>query len=180
MTDELEWRPIPSIPGYWAGSGGQIKSSKDRVLKPYVIKGNTPYLAMKVMVIDRRQTKLVSRMVCEAFHGEPPSRKHEAAHQNGKSLDNVPTNLKWATSKENIADKKFHGTYLAGERRPNSKLTEKAVLHIRERHSREMVERRLGGKKNIRRGTIQELSQQFGVAPRIIQYVIKRDRWQTV
>ena len=41
-----------------------------------------------------------------------------------------PLHLRWATRKENNADRKRDGTHLAGERHPNSKLTEPEALKI--------------------------------------------------
>ncbi len=47
------------------------------------------------------------RVMCILAHGEPPSPKHQAAHScgNGRNGCVNPAHLRWATPKENIADK---------------------------------------------------------------------------
>jgi hypothetical protein len=77
----------------------------------------------------------VNRLVCRAFHGEPPSPKHEAAHNDGNPSNNRRENLRWATHTENCADKKIHGTENPprGEKQGRSKLSSEDVKTIRQR-----------------------------------------------
>lgn len=59
----------------------------------------------KVVVLKtggRYKTIGVHRLVCDAFHGAPPSPKHQPDHINGDRSDNRPINLEWVTPKENI------------------------------------------------------------------------------
>ena len=72
----------------------------------------------------------IHRLVCKKFHGEPPSPKHEAAHNCGKSLCCNYRHIRWATTLENEQDKVIHGTLQQGEKISNVKLTEKDVLEI--------------------------------------------------
>lgn len=55
-------------------------------------------------------TKVVSRLVCERAHGQPPTPKYEAAHSCGNGhLGCVnPQHLRWATSKENKLEGAIH------------------------------------------------------------------------
>lgn len=73
------------------------------------------------------------RVVCEAAHGPMPADKREAAHGCGNSSCINKRHLRWATHKENDADKIIHGTTNKGERHGNSKLTDFDVLAIRKR-----------------------------------------------
>lgn len=54
----------------------------------------------------------VSRFVCELAHGAPSSEDLVAAHSCGKGHEGCvnPKHLRWATQKENMADKIIHGT----------------------------------------------------------------------
>lgn len=52
------------------------------------------------------------RVMCILEHGEPPSERHQAAHSCGNGSGGCinPDHLRWATPKENIADKfNLHG-----------------------------------------------------------------------
>lgn len=79
------------------------------------------------------RTMLASRAVCMEAHGEPPSKRHEAAHSCGNGhLGCVnPYHLRWATRKENEADKLAHGTRLHGEMMPNHVLSDTDCEKIR-------------------------------------------------
>jgi hypothetical protein len=70
-------------------------------------------------------------VVCETFHGPKPSPNHEVAHANGNPHDNRPANLRWATSAENEADKRAHGTRLCGEANVFAVLNAETVSAIR-------------------------------------------------
>ena len=55
----------------------------------------------------------------------------EAAHDDGSKTNNCPTNLRWATRKENNDDRIKHGTTTRGERNAAAKLTAAQVVAIR-------------------------------------------------
>ncbi len=75
-----------------------------------------------------------ARIMCELAHGAPPTPKHEAAHSCGKAHEGCVNqkHLRWATSKENTADKFLHGTVPCGSALPQAKLTEGDVRAIRQ------------------------------------------------
>ena len=75
----------------------------------------------------------VSRFMCEQKNGFPPTAKHETAHNCGNGhLGCVnPNHLRWATRKENQADRIIHGTGQNGEHNHQAKLTADQVLEIR-------------------------------------------------
>lgn len=97
---------------------------------------------------------MVHRLVCEAFHGPQPTKYHEVAHWDGDRLNNAPSNVRWATHKENEADKIRHGKvasgdrngrrlhperYPRGERHPMSKLTDVQVSVARQVLAADMI-----------------------------------------
>jgi len=57
------------------------------------------------------QYRIVSRLACMEAHGEPPTPEHHAAHSCGRGKEGCvnPHHMRWATPKENEADKLIHG-----------------------------------------------------------------------
>jgi hypothetical protein len=131
-----EWRPVPSYPWLEASSDGRVR----RVLvgangrKPGEIKGSVSSEGYRVTCTSHNGLRLHNIgfhvLVCEAFRGRRPSPDHEAAHDDGIRLNNVESNLRWATPKENAADRKRHGTQKRC-RAPGVKLTSDDVVLIR-------------------------------------------------
>lgn len=80
---------------------------------------------------NRRQ--LVSRIVCEAAHGAPPTPDHQAAHECGRGTDScvAKRHIFWKTRLGNKADELVHGTRNRGERQGHAKLTSANVREIR-------------------------------------------------
>jgi hypothetical protein len=105
------------------------------------------------------------RAVCEINHGPPPSPKHEAAHSCGNKACVNPAHLRWATPKENAADKAFHGTAPIGEANGCAKLTTQQVAQIR----------------NLKGTATQTaIAQRFGVSRRAIGMIFSNQTWKAV
>lgn len=77
------------------------------------------------------KTRMPHRVICEAINGPSPTGRNNAAHSCGNSSCCNPRHLRWATAKENTADKYRHGTMCCGEDSPSAKLTADKVLAIR-------------------------------------------------
>ena len=110
--------------------------------------------------------QLVSRIVCERVYGPPPAPKLDAAHSCGRGQFGCvnPRHLRWATRKENIHDKKLHGTFYnvgRGERHKSAKLTEEEVRFIRSSKS-----------------SCKELSHEFAISQWHIQCIKTRRSWR--
>ena len=78
----------------------------------------------------KRVMRHVHRLVLEN-HGGPRPEGMECAHNNGKRDDNRLSNLRWATQKDNIADKKRHGTWQRGQKIGNARYTDKQVRALK-------------------------------------------------
>lgn len=102
------------------------------------------------------------RQMCILAHGEPPTPEYEAAHSCGNAKCVNPNHLRWATKKENQADRLVHGTDCRGEKCATAKLTEADVREIR----------RLEGSI-----TKKKLSDMFGVHPSTIYLIHERKSW---
>lgn len=104
------------------------------------------------------------RLVCIAFHGQPPFEKAEAAHScNNRACCN-PRHLRWATHAENQLDRRKNGTSPAGEGSGNAKLTNANVIKARRLYTK-------GGY------THKDLAKMFGVSPAAIGLAIQGRTW---
>jgi hypothetical protein len=113
MTDI---KPIPSIPGAYANSLGQIKLPESKAKMPHG--GIRHYKTNWVKGTKRKSQKSakheyygtlyrgknykVHRLICEAFHGPPPFDGAIVLHLDEDATNNRPENLKWGTMKENM------------------------------------------------------------------------------
>ena len=81
-------------------------------------------------VINGKQ-KTASRWMCILAHGKPIGDRNEAAHNCGNPACVNPKHLRWATHKENMADRMLHGTENIGENNGKTRLTADDVRYIR-------------------------------------------------
>lgn len=105
-----EWRQVVGFPSYSISSLGRIRGPRASIMKPFASR----YMQVTLYQSGKRKLAHVHRLVCEAFHGVPPSDAHEVAHADGDAHNNAASNLRWATRVENEADKADHGTSLKG------------------------------------------------------------------
>lgn len=175
MTKELDeldkikisdLRPIPGYDNYFASRYGEIigfdahKSRWTLKTKSIDPKG---YYRVSVCVKNKIYRKQVSRLVCLAFYGIPKPDDLQTRHLNGLKTDDKAVNLSWGTFKDQVADKKAHGTFLRGDIAPWSKLKSAQVLDIRKR----LV--------NGERGC--DLAKVFGVTYQTISDIKRRKKW---
>lgn len=109
--------------------------------------------------------QLASRVMCEIVNGQAPSHEHHAAHSCGKAYDGCihPKHLRWATPKENEADKLLHGTRARGESHGMAKLTEADIPLIR-----------------AACGTLYEIGDRFGIHYSTAGLIRSRKIWKHV
>ncbi|MGE0584101.1 MAG: HNH endonuclease [Flavobacteriaceae bacterium] len=100
--------------------------------------------------------QLAHRVVCEEVHGGAPSQRHQAAHGCGNSSCVNPHHLRWATPKENDADKLRHGTLQFGERHPNARLSDDDVDTIRRLRGR-ISQAEIGRMFGIRQSSVSRI-----------------------
>lgn len=108
----------------------------------------------------KRAPDLVHRLVLLTHVGPPPTPLHEAAHNNGDRADNRLENLRWATRRENHADKQQHGTNLAGERHPGSTITNQ--------QARQIYIRLLGGERQ------RPVARELGIGRSVVVNIARR------
>lgn len=157
MTEE--WHPIPGWPAYEASSLGRIRTNRVHgglVRNPYTGKWGHRWLCMRHD--GRRRSVSVHRLVALAFHGEPPSPAHEAAHNDGDPANNRPENIRWATRAENERDKVAHGRSNRGERQHMARLTRDRVLKIRGLLAGGVSQAEVASRFSVARTTIQSIA----------------------
>lgn len=101
--------------------------------------------------------------ICKKFNGPQSAPDHEVAHSCGNGLCINPRHLRWATPKENAADKILHGKTLDGEKCGTSKLLNSEVLEIR---------------SLFRTITNRELGKRYGVSGTTISFIGNRKTWK--
>jgi hypothetical protein len=184
IIDIEMWRDIPGFDGvYQASTHGRIRRFPRLVptkggafaLKEFaILAGRDPkhvtgrYNDIALVASDGRQVrKGVHWLVCRAFHGPMPTSEHEAAHFDGNRNNNRADNLRWATRKENAADRKRHGNDMEGERHPSVKLTAAAVRDIR-------------ANCRGRYGDLERMAQKHGVTRSLVWNVVNRRTWKHI
>jgi hypothetical protein len=95
----VEWKEIPSLPGYSASTDGQIRNDDaNRILKPrYSTDG---YPRANFFVEGKHTTIFIHRLVAEA-HIPNEENKPFINHKDGIKTNNNVENLEWVTPKEN-------------------------------------------------------------------------------
>lgn len=155
--DKLSGTPYPGNPAYRVSADGRVWGPK-RELKLVARKAGETYFA--VTLTNPRKTMCVHTMVAETFLGPRPD-GCQVAHQNGDSTDNRVENLRYMTCRENIIQKKVHGTMPLGEAHKRSKLKADQVLAIK----------RAGR-------TDSDFAKEFGVSPDTVRDVRIGKTWK--
>ena len=173
ISNEI-WKPIPGYDGYQASSLGRIRSHKHRVVGGYrgefeiladparILKvhiGKTGYHRVGLSTDSTTKTINLYVLVLLAFKGAKPEPSMQAAHWDGNKDNNSIENLRWATVKENIHDKRRHGTHnpRRGEQMSSAKIDERAVLDIRKSRGRGVKQSVLASKYGITQTTVSEI-----------------------
>ncbi len=139
---DVEYRDIQGHPGYRVGNDGSVWTCKVYVGRGKGWWANGSTWSRLVACVGKSGylhvsigpgVKLVHRLVLEAFVGPCPDGM-ESRHFPDRTRTNCAlSNLSWATKKANQADRRTHGTHMAGESHPSSILTSANVLAIRAR-----------------------------------------------
>lgn len=167
------WKPIKGYESrYLISNQGRVlsllnshleKHEKPRLRKISTHKNGYPYLTLRKNI--SRKTFKIHRLVAEHFL-EKIDPTFEVAHLDGNTQNNVVTNLKWCSRKENESHKILHGTYKYGVNNPMVKLSEKQVFKIRELHKN-----KISGK---------EIAKTFGISQPHASDIINRRYWKHI
>lgn len=128
-------RVIPGFPGYFADSTGCLWSLRPQrrkvaVWRPVRLQVDQHgYLSCTLWCEPERKKRRVRAhtTVARAFLGIRTDGL-VVCHVNGDRLDNRAENLRYATQRENVADKWLHGTMLSGSRSAFSKYPDETYV----------------------------------------------------
>ena len=118
MTTAEQWKPIPGFDGYEVSSLGRVLSTVRRIPRILSQKEQTPggYPQVALQAPDgRRVTRLVHRLVAEAFHGPCPQGQ-EVLHIDGNRQNPHADNLRWGTRADNMQDQVRHGVHVQAKK----------------------------------------------------------------
>jgi HNH endonuclease len=108
-TSVETFKPIPGFPGYSVSEFGTVRGPRATTMSP--ADNGTGYLQVILYRHGKPHRRYVHRLVLMAHVGLPPSPTHQAAHwPNADRSDNRLENLRWATPRENAADKRRAAT----------------------------------------------------------------------
>lgn len=168
---EMNCKPIPGCPGYeisdcgrvFSTNGGRWKTGGRKELQQFMGGNRRNRPTVRLPKQGKFVTKKVHRLVLEVFVGPCPAGM-EACHNDGNTMNNHLSNLRWDTRKNNMADKHLHGTMTIGIKNGCAKLSELDVLQIRNTYA-------AGGI------TQSKLARQFGVTQVQISHIVLRKLW---
>lgn len=152
----MQLKEVAWAPGYFAGSDGNLYYTHrwSKKVLPLSPSRNSGRYFKGTLYVDGRPVFVDWHVViAEAFHGTCPSGQ-EVRHRDGDSHNNVPQNLLYGNRKQNMADKKIHGTDTSGERHPMAKLTWEVVAEIRATPNTRGSGKALASRFGVNRSTI--------------------------
>lgn len=138
--DDIEiWKPIEGFDGYEVSSLGRLRSYRvgghlgqrravPRILRRKVNKSGYCYAPLVAPDGKTKKYLLLHRVVCRAFHGEPPDPSWHADHfPDRTTTNNRENNVRWLLPEKNLAARQF----ASGERNGCAKITDQQRDYIR-------------------------------------------------
>lgn len=159
-----EFKKLPDFPDYSISNLGRVRRDvATRNCKAGTfIKRTVIRLGYRAVTIYNSKGKRVwiqvHQLVCRAFNGECPGIEYEVAHYDGDPTNNCASNLRWATPKENAADRTRHGRTLFGTQCHQTKLNEEQVIEIRRLRAQGMLLKDIAAKFPIAWGSINDIT----------------------
>jgi hypothetical protein len=151
------WKPVVGYPQYEVSTHGRIKrvaascgTKQGKVLNPWHKKNG--YLAVGLSVDCKVVTKLVHRLVAEAWIGDVAGL--DVCHNNGVRDDNRVENLRIDTRQGNMKDVVKHDTHIRGERCGTNKYAESMIRELKKEIAQGKVLRQLAEKYGMPATTV--------------------------
>lgn len=154
-----EWRTVDGL-RYQVSSLGRVKGHHGRILTPRVHPHG--YMRVSLRGPELACDAYIHRLVCQAFHGAPPTADYQVDHKNKDRSDNRAANLRWVTRDENLR----HRALPHGESHPHAKINSEIVAVIR--------------MSPFQRGQDSKLAQEFGVSRETVRDIRLGKAWRHV
>jgi hypothetical protein len=168
VSESIEvWRDVPGYEGlYSVSSWGRVRSliGRRRGLAQGCMR-REGYWGHSLNRDGKLKTFRTHMLVALAFLGPRPA-GYTVNHKDGNKLNNRASNLEYMTLADNIRHGFAHGLMAVGESMPTSKLTDAAVLDIRNRAA-------AGESYRV-------LAREYGVAPSCISTAARGVKWKHV
>lgn len=172
--DPVEYRGIPGMPHYRAGSDGTIWTCKvvgSRPLKlgewkikaPHLNKNNG-YLTVSFSDSGKDRTMYVHYLILITFVGPRPKRSICRHFPDRSKTNNSVTNLSWGTYEQNSEDRDYHGTMLRGEKHATSRMTYDIADEIRKEYEQTSL-------------SFERIGKKFGVGKETVSMIVRNKRW---
>lgn len=141
MEDDEEWREVVGYNGFYEvsslgrirswhsgnrHSGADQRAAEPRILNPHRQAAGGGYVAVSMRQGGRQVTTYLHRLVAIAFHGAVPEGM-ETCHNDGNPANNAPSNLRYDTHANNLAERIMP----CGEQHHRSRLTDSDALEVR-------------------------------------------------
>lgn len=174
------WKDVIGYEGFYQVSNmGNVKRVgkglavvTNRLLKNR--RTNDGYIKVKLCVHQKARLVSVHVLVAEAFICPRPAGK-QVNHKNGKTDQNNPENLEWATPSENLQHSYDVLGRLPpqGEKHGNAKLTDVDIREIRRLHA-------LHTGYHAFENSYTDLAERYGVTRGLIGHIVRRANWKHV
>ena len=169
QSDEI-WKVVPFDTRYEVSNKGRVRGGVWGAVKKVCYQNGYPCVGF-YHGVGKTRVHAIHRLVAFAFHGNPPTEKHEVAHWDGSKTNNAPENLRWATRQENLLDQVRHGTHfnprMYGKDNHKSKMTAEKVREARDTYA-------AGGV------TQAELARKYGISGPGMRMILLRKHWAQV
>lgn len=153
----IEYRGIPGVPGYFAGSDGSIWSAcytgcHGNFKKTLSRRVSRIHPSGHLMLKIYGKTMAVHRLILLAFVGPCPAGM-EACHNDGNPGNNAVENLRWDTRSANVFD-----SYRSNKRRKRTKVSGETICKIRTKQGQ----------------SIRSIAREVGISPGVVRRVLSR------
>lgn len=157
----IEWRPIPGFNDFKISECGHVRRIRGfnhhcviGQLRCYLHRPDRYWTTDLFIGPGKRARVYVHRLVCLAFHGEPPFPEAQALHADDNKSNNHHSNIRWGSRGDNGIDAVANARMATGERNGAAKLKHDQVAAILASNDSQRV---LSARYGISRGLVYQI-----------------------